>query len=112
MNGQNQDLLASSLQTAFNLSVLPSLVSSLVADLTEAVQQRIKASFDMASLAREMNGKGVFINSLCLVFLSSPTIDCPHRIFGTFATLRFVQKQSEDGADKCYSTTMDASNME
>lgn len=60
LTGDSQDnpLLASSLQTAHNLSVLPSLVESLVTDLTEAVSRKIKACFDMASLAREVGGKG------------------------------------------------------
>jgi hypothetical protein len=53
----SQDMLASSLQTAANLSVLPSMVSSLVSDLTEAVEMRIRATFDMHSLAREMAAK-------------------------------------------------------
>ncbi|GAA5903350.1 hypothetical protein JCM6882_008146 [Rhodosporidiobolus microsporus] len=50
-------LLASSLQTAHNLSVLPSLVESLVADLNDLVFRKVKACFDMASLAREMAAK-------------------------------------------------------
>jgi hypothetical protein len=53
----NQSVLASSLQTAANLSVLPSMVSSLVSDLTEAVEMRIRAAFDMHSLSREMAAK-------------------------------------------------------
>lgn len=59
-------MLASSLQTAHNLIVLPDLVSSLVVDLTEAVQMRIRASFDMSSLAREMGGKGALVSSILL----------------------------------------------
>ena len=50
---QNQSLLASSLQTAYNLSVLPNLVTSLVQDLTEAVESRIKNAFDVNGLARD-----------------------------------------------------------
>lgn len=57
---QDNPLLASSLQTAHNLSVIPSLVESLVMDLTDAVSRKIKACFDMASLAREVGGKGQF----------------------------------------------------
>ena len=58
LTSQNPAVLATSLQTAYNLSVLPTLVASLVADLTEAVESRIRSSFDMASLAREVGGKG------------------------------------------------------
>lgn len=50
---QNQPILASSLQTALNLSLLPSLVRTLLSDLTDAVDQRIRKTFDTASLARD-----------------------------------------------------------
>ncbi|GAA6016444.1 hypothetical protein JCM11491_002415 [Sporobolomyces phaffii] len=53
----DQPLLASSLQTSYNLSVLPSLVESLVADLNELVYRKVKACFDMTSLAREIGTK-------------------------------------------------------
>lgn len=55
---QNRSLLASSLQTAHNLRVLPSLVQSLLSDLTDAVEQRIKIAFDMARISKEVNAKG------------------------------------------------------
>lgn len=50
---QNQSLLASSLQTAYNLSVLPALVASLVGDLIDAIESRIRTAFDVAALARD-----------------------------------------------------------
>ena len=50
---QNQSLLASSLQTAFNLRVLPQLVQSLVVDLTDAVEGRIRFAFDLSKLTKE-----------------------------------------------------------
>lgn len=50
---QNQGLLASSLQTAYNLSVLPSVVTSLVQDLIEAIESRIKSCFDVQALSRD-----------------------------------------------------------
>ncbi|KAI5123858.1 hypothetical protein M0805_005675 [Coniferiporia weirii] len=53
----NRSLLASSLQTAHNLRVLPNLVQSLLADLTDAVEQRIKLAFDMARISKEVNAK-------------------------------------------------------
>ncbi|KAL8280428.1 hypothetical protein RQP46_007076 [Phenoliferia psychrophenolica] len=57
LNELDNPLLASSLQTAHNLSVLPSLVDSLTSDLADLVGRKIKAAFDMASLAKEVNGK-------------------------------------------------------
>jgi len=55
----NQSLLASSLQTAYTLSVLPKLVASLVQDLIEAIEFRIKNAFDINALARDaMNRAG------------------------------------------------------
>lgn len=55
---QNQALLASSLQTAHNLRVLPDLVQNLVMDLSEAVEARIKSAFDLAQIAKEILAKG------------------------------------------------------
>jgi hypothetical protein len=56
---QNQSLLASSLQTAFNLRILPDLVQSLIADLTEIVQKRIQATFDVSRISKDAISKGV-----------------------------------------------------
>jgi hypothetical protein len=50
-------LLASSLQTAHNLRVLPSLVHNLVSDLAEAVEGRIKSAFDLAAISKEVLAK-------------------------------------------------------
>lgn len=58
LSGLNQPILASSLQTAFNLGLLPSLVRSLLSDLTDAVETRIKKTFDTTHLAREAGLKG------------------------------------------------------
>lgn len=58
---QNQSLLASSLQTAFNLRILPTVVESLVSDLTDVVKTRIRQAFDMARLAKDANTKGQFV---------------------------------------------------
>ena len=55
---QNQQVLASALQTAFNLGMLPELVKTLLGDLTEAVEGRIRRTFDLASLARDAGLKG------------------------------------------------------
>ncbi|SCZ88359.1 BZ3500_MvSof-1268-A1-R1_Chr10-2g02931 [Microbotryum saponariae] len=51
-------LLASSLQTAHNLSVLPQLVDALLASLNDVVSREVRRAFDMASLAKEVNAKG------------------------------------------------------
>lgn len=53
----NQALLASSLQTAYNLHVLPQLVQSLVSDLSDAVDARIRAAFDLARLSKDVSAK-------------------------------------------------------
>ncbi|KAI0316244.1 Golgi transport complex subunit 5-domain-containing protein [Amylostereum chailletii] len=53
----NQSLLASSLQTAHNLRVLPDLVQNLVADLSTAVETRIKSAFDMSRISKELLAK-------------------------------------------------------
>lgn len=55
---QDQPLLSSSLQTAHNLSVLPSLIESLIGDLGDLVARKVKNAFDLAALAREVGGKG------------------------------------------------------
>lgn len=62
---QNQEILASSLQTAANLGVLASVVAELVKDLTEAIENRIRTTFDMISLAREIAAKGELVDGLC-----------------------------------------------
>lgn len=56
---QNQSLLASSLQTAYNLRVLPDLVNNLVSDLADAVEGRIRYAFDLSRLAKEVLPKGM-----------------------------------------------------
>jgi hypothetical protein len=55
---QNQPLLATSLQTAHNLRLLPDLVQNLVSDLSAAVETRIKAAFDVSQISKELNAKG------------------------------------------------------
>ncbi|GAA6033903.1 hypothetical protein JCM8097_000395 [Rhodosporidiobolus ruineniae] len=70
-------LLASSLQTAHNLSVLPSLVESLVGDLTDLVFRKVRACFDMSSLAREMAGKEAPTNAASAFVYKSRTRNEP-----------------------------------
>lgn len=57
-------MLASALQTAFNLHVLPSLVLTLLTDLTEAVETRVRTAFDISALSKDVTAKGVFFNVL------------------------------------------------
>ena len=54
----NQSLLASSLQTAHNLRVLPELVQNLVSDLSDAVEGRIRYALDLTRIAKEVLPKG------------------------------------------------------
>ena len=58
--GQNQSLLASSLQTAHNLRILPDLVQNLVSDLSAAVEGRIRYAFDLSRIAKEVVAKGIY----------------------------------------------------
>ncbi|KAG6920111.1 hypothetical protein DXG01_010179 [Tephrocybe rancida] len=53
----NQSLLASSLQTAYNLRVLPQLVQNLILDLSQAVEERIRSAFDLAKISKEALAK-------------------------------------------------------
>ena len=55
---QNQTLLASSLQIAFNLRVLPSLVQNLVSDLSHTVDDRIRGAFDLSKISKDVVSKG------------------------------------------------------
>lgn len=50
----NQPLLSTSLQTAYNMRLLPQLVQNLLADLNDAVESRIGKAFDMASIGKEV----------------------------------------------------------
>lgn len=50
---QNRPLLSSALLTAHNLRILPETVQSLLNTLIDVVEQRIKSTFDMASLGRD-----------------------------------------------------------
>ena len=58
---QNQSLLASSLQTAYNLRVLPDLVQSLIIGLCESVEGRIRDGFDLNKISKDAQTKGMTI---------------------------------------------------
>lgn len=47
-------MLSSSLQTAYNLNMLPTLVHDLLNDLTEVVKERTAGAFDLDSLSRQL----------------------------------------------------------
>ncbi|KAF8894946.1 Golgi transport complex subunit 5-domain-containing protein [Gymnopilus junonius] len=59
LSSLNQTLLASSLQTAYNLGVLPSLVQSLLSDLSQAVEDRIRMTFDLSKISKDATAKEV-----------------------------------------------------
>ncbi|KAF8316421.1 hypothetical protein DL93DRAFT_2148754 [Clavulina sp. PMI_390] len=58
LDSLNQSMLASALQTAANLNVLPSLVLTLLTDLNDAVEERVRFAFDVTALAREVGAGG------------------------------------------------------
>ncbi|TFK54291.1 hypothetical protein OE88DRAFT_1654898 [Heliocybe sulcata] len=66
----NQSLLASSLQTAHNLRVLPEVVQNLVLDLSGALDSRIRAAFDLSQLSKEALGKDSASTSQSQVYKS------------------------------------------
>ncbi|KAF8441583.1 hypothetical protein L210DRAFT_3537615 [Boletus edulis BED1] len=53
----DQSLLVSSLQTAYNLRTLPTLVAGLVRDLSEAVEVRVRNAFDLSPISKEIVAK-------------------------------------------------------
>ena len=66
---QDHSSLASSLQAAFNLRVLPTLAHSLLADLTQSIEGGVRATFDVVSLSKETNAKGKVDSHLLLYHL-------------------------------------------
>lgn len=59
MHFQDHTLLASSLQTAYNLRVLPDLVQSLLNDLSQAVDDRIRSAFDISKISKDVTVRGM-----------------------------------------------------
>jgi hypothetical protein len=51
--------LASSLQTAYNLRALPTLIQGLSKDLCDAVEERIRTAFDLSRISKEVVSKGM-----------------------------------------------------
>ncbi|KIK67031.1 hypothetical protein GYMLUDRAFT_156005 [Collybiopsis luxurians FD-317 M1] len=54
----NQSLLASSLQTAYNLGVLSQQVQSLMAELAQDIEDRIKRAFDLTRISKDAHKDG------------------------------------------------------
>lgn len=54
--------MASSLQTAYNLRVLPNLVQSLLLDLSQAVEERLRSAFDLNKISKDVTTKGTFFS--------------------------------------------------
>ena len=76
LRSSDQSLLASSLQTAHNLRVLPDLVHNLVSDLSDAVEGRIRYALDLTRIAKEVLPKGPPpVSSYLALFLTK----CPCR---------------------------------
>lgn len=61
-------MLASSLQTAHNLRVLPEIVQNLVDDLSVAVESRIRTAFDMSKISKELLAKGRFFSLYSMIY--------------------------------------------
>jgi conserved oligomeric Golgi complex subunit COG5-like protein len=61
---QNQTKLASSLQTAYNLGVLATLVQSLLADLSLAVEDQIRGTFDINKISKDLVSKGMLVRCI------------------------------------------------
>ena len=52
-------MLASALQTAHNLRVLPYIVQDIVDEITQHVDARIRFAFDLGRISKEATGKGM-----------------------------------------------------
>lgn len=101
---KDRSALASSLQTAHNLRVLPELVQSLVVGLSDSIDERINYAFDTARISREMVGKGTR-----LVDGLYPVSDVISRTF--FSRKFALQVKGQDRTDHSYSPTVHGINM-
>ncbi|KAG1765762.1 Golgi transport complex subunit 5-domain-containing protein [Suillus occidentalis] len=66
----DQSLLASSLQTAYNLRALPTLIQGLLKDLCDAVEERIRTAFDLSRISKEVVSKENVPSSQGLLYKS------------------------------------------
>ncbi|KAJ7188486.1 hypothetical protein C8R46DRAFT_1157508 [Mycena filopes] len=106
----NQSLLASSLQTAFNLRVLPELVQSLILDLSQAVEDRIRSAFDLSKISRDASKGRYRCSSTCLrhsaltsrVRTEPTTVTAPQWTAALWARLESMVDEMADCCIKVY----------
>jgi hypothetical protein len=51
-------MLASSLQIAYNLKILPELMHNLISDLIQGMEDHLRAAFDISKLSKDALAKG------------------------------------------------------
>ncbi|OBZ67107.1 Conserved oligomeric Golgi complex subunit 5 [Grifola frondosa] len=103
----NQSLLASSLQTAHNLRVLPELVQNLVTDLSDAVEGRIRSAFDLTRISKEVLAKEPASASQGLLYKSrvrtEPTsVTAPQWTAALWSSLESLIEEMADCCVKVY----------
>ncbi|KNZ78795.1 Conserved oligomeric Golgi complex subunit 5 [Termitomyces sp. J132] len=103
----NQSLLASSLQTAYSLRLLPQLVQNLVSDLSQAVEDRIRSAFDLAKISKEALAKDAVANSSPPTYRSrvrtEPTnVTAPHFTVTLWSRLEVMIADMADCCIKVY----------
>ncbi|EKM54451.1 uncharacterized protein PHACADRAFT_210250 [Phanerochaete carnosa HHB-10118-sp] len=102
----NQTLLASSLQTAHNLRVLPDLVQNLVSDLSDAVEGRIRYALDLTRIAKEVLPKEQASTPTSMYksrFRTEPTnITAPQWQAALWASLESLVEEMADCCVKVY----------
>lgn len=101
---KDRSALASSLQTAYNLRVLPELVQSLVVGLSDSVDERIRYAFDTTRISKEMVGKGIHLADV--IHLVSDVI---HRTL--FSRELALQVQGQDRANDSNSPAVHDADM-
>ncbi|KAH9941012.1 Golgi transport complex subunit 5-domain-containing protein [Amylocystis lapponica] len=103
----NQSLLASSLQTAHNLRVLPELVQSLVTELADAVEGRMRDAFDLTRISKEVLAKEPASASQSLLYKSrvrtEPTnVTAPQWTAALWSSLESLIEEMADCCIKVY----------
>ncbi|OCH92516.1 hypothetical protein OBBRIDRAFT_886245 [Obba rivulosa] len=103
----NQSLLASSLQTAHNLRLLPNLVQNLVSDLSDAVESRIRSAFDLTRLSKEVLSKDTTPAPQSLLYKSrvrtEPTnVTAPQWTAALWSSLESLIEEMADCCTKVY----------
>lgn len=106
---QNQTLLASSLQIAFNLRVLPSLVQNLVSDLSHTVDDRIRGAFDLSKISKDVVSKGDPLSDV--IFIITSDDESPFRLGKQSSIPTNLSITSQNRANKRNCTSMDCSTL-